>query len=102
MLRQVDTLSLQISEFEQRLKDLVEITLEMQLLMSLPGVGVILAATLHLGIGEIGRFPSAECLELCRNHAARAACRTQQLLLLLPGVRLLFGEFESYELCGAH
>jgi hypothetical protein len=36
MLRQVDTLRLQISEFEQRLKDIVEITLEMRLLMSLP------------------------------------------------------------------
>jgi hypothetical protein len=36
MLRQVDTLRLQISEFEQRLKDMVEIALEMRLLMSLP------------------------------------------------------------------
>jgi transposase len=62
MLRQVDTLSLQVSEFEQQLKDLVEITLEMQLLMSLPGVGVILAATIALEIGEIVRFPSAEHL----------------------------------------
>jgi transposase len=62
MLEQVDGLSEQIGQFEQRLKELVEITPEMQRLMSLPGVGVILAATVALEIGEIGRFPSAEHL----------------------------------------
>jgi len=62
MLRQLDSLSSQIAQFEQRLKELVEITPEMQRLMSLPGVGVILAATVALEIGEIGRFASAEHL----------------------------------------
>ncbi len=59
MLAQLDGLSEQIQEFEQRLEELVEITPEMQWLMSLPGVGVILAATIALEIGEVGRFPDA-------------------------------------------
>ena len=62
MLAQVDTLNLQIAAFEQRLKNLVEVTPDMQGLMSLPGVGVILAATVSLEIGDIERFPSAEHL----------------------------------------
>jgi transposase len=62
MLQLVDGLQQQISQFEQRLKRLVELTPAMQLLMSLPGVGVILAATIALEVGEIERFPSAEHL----------------------------------------
>jgi transposase len=62
MLEQIDGLKQQIDRFEQRLKGLVEVTLEMQRLMSLPGVGVILAATAALEIGEITRFRSAEHL----------------------------------------
>ncbi len=62
MLAQLDTLSRQTDQFEERLEGLVELTPEMQGLISLPGVGVILAATTALEIGEIERFPSAEHL----------------------------------------
>jgi transposase len=62
MLAQLDGLSEQIGQFERRLEELVEVTPEMQGLMSLPGVGVILAATMALEIGEIERFLSAEHL----------------------------------------
>lgn len=62
MLEQLDHLSGQIEAFEQRLKELVEITPEMQRLMSMPGVGVILAATIALEVGEVSRFLSAERL----------------------------------------
>jgi transposase len=62
MLAQLDTLSVQIAEFEKRLEELVEATPEMQRLETLPGVGVILAATMWLEIGDIGRFLSAERL----------------------------------------
>jgi transposase len=62
MLAQLDVLGEQIRQFEQRLKELVEVTPEMQRLESLPGVGEILAATIVLEIGEIGRFLSAERL----------------------------------------
>jgi transposase len=62
MLTQLDSLSEQIRQFEKRLEELVEITPEMQWLETLPGVGVILSATIALEIGEIGRFLSAERL----------------------------------------
>jgi transposase len=59
MLAQLDGLSEQIRQFEQRLEELVEVTPEMQWLETLPGVGVILAATIALEIGDVGRFPDA-------------------------------------------
>ena len=62
MLKQLDSLSEQIREFEKRLGEVVEVTPEMQWLETLPGVGVILSATIALEIGEIGRFLSAERL----------------------------------------
>ena len=62
MLMQLDTLSAQIGEFEKRLEELVEATPAMQWLETLPGVGVILAATMALEIGEVNRFLSAERL----------------------------------------
>ena len=62
MLRQLDGLNEQIGEFEKRLGELVEVTPEMQRLETLPGVGVILAATIWLEIGDVGRFLSAERL----------------------------------------
>jgi transposase len=62
MLLQLDSLSAQIRDFEKRLAELVEVTPAMQWLETLPGVGVILAATIALEIGEIGRFLSAERL----------------------------------------
>lgn len=59
MRAQLDTLSEQVLHFEGRLKELVEVTPQMQRLMTLPGVGVILGATVALEIGEVERFPSA-------------------------------------------
>ena len=62
LLNQLDFVIAQVTEMESRLKDLVEITPEMKLLRTLPGIGVILSATILLEIGEIERFPSAEHL----------------------------------------
>jgi transposase len=62
MLRQLDALHEQIREFEQRLAELVEVTVEMQRLKTLPGIGNILAATVSLEIGEVSRSASAERL----------------------------------------
>lgn len=59
LLAQLDFVGAQVKGLEQRLGDLVEITPAMQWLLTLPGVGVILAATIALEIGEIERFPSA-------------------------------------------
>ncbi len=62
MLAQLDSLSEQARQFEKRLEQLVEVSPMMQWLMTLPGVGVILAATIALEIGEIERFANAERL----------------------------------------
>ena len=59
MRAQLESLSEQVVQFERRLKDLVEVTPPMQRLMTLPGVGVILSATVALEIGTIERFASA-------------------------------------------
>lgn len=59
LLAQLDFVEAQVRQLEQRLEELVEVTAEMQWLMTLPGVGVILAATIALEIGEVQRFPSA-------------------------------------------
>ena len=59
LLAQLDFVSAQGKQLEQRLQELVEVTPEMQWLLTLPGVGVILAATIALEIGEVERFPSA-------------------------------------------
>jgi len=59
MLKQLDFVQTQITQQEQRLKTLLTVTPAMELLMSLPGIGLILAAVLALEIGEITRFASA-------------------------------------------
>lgn len=56
-LEQIDFQGRQIAQQEARLKELVEITEAMQLLMTMPGVGIILSATILLEIGQVSRFP---------------------------------------------
>lgn len=59
LLAQLDFVSQQVRELEERLGKLVEVSEAMQWLLSMPGIGVILAATIALEIGEVSRFPSA-------------------------------------------
>jgi transposase len=59
LLMQLDFIGAQLKQVESRLDHLVDVTEEMQWLMSMPGVGVILAATIALEIGDVQRFPSA-------------------------------------------
>lgn len=59
LLAQLDFVGGQVRDIEQRLQKLVEVSESMQWLMTMPGVGVILAATIALEIGEVSRFPSA-------------------------------------------
>lgn len=58
-LARLDFVSEQVRQTEQRLKALVEVNQSMQWLMTMPGIGVILAATIALEVGEVSRFPSA-------------------------------------------
>ncbi len=59
LVAQLDFVREQIQQVEKRLAELVRITPAMQWLQTIPGIGVILAATIELEIGDIGRFPSA-------------------------------------------
>jgi transposase len=59
LLAQLDFVSAQACQLEQRLETLVKLTPEMQWLLSMPGIGIILAATIALEIGAIERFPDA-------------------------------------------
>ena len=62
LLEQLDVLEDQIHQQEQRLKALVQVTPSIRRLMSLPGVGIILASVIALEIGDVSRFPDAEHL----------------------------------------
>ena len=62
LLDQLDSLQARIQEEEERLKEILPRTPAMQLLASLPGVGLILSATLALEIGEVSRFATHEHL----------------------------------------
>ena len=62
LLAHLDFVIEQIGELERRLRELVQLTPEMELLKTAPGIGIILAATIMLEIGDVNRFPSAEHL----------------------------------------
>lgn len=62
LLEQLDFIEEQIAGQQRRLKDLLEVTPQMALVDSLPGVGTILAAVIVLEIGDVQRFASAERL----------------------------------------
>jgi transposase len=52
----------QVKLFEQRIKAVVAETPEIQLLMTMPGIGRILGTVIAFEIGDVNRFPSAEHL----------------------------------------
>jgi transposase len=62
LVEQLDLVERQIGAQESRLKALVRVTPEMERLMTMPGVGVILAATIALEVGDVNRFATAERL----------------------------------------
>jgi len=59
-LRLLDEISGQIMAIEQRIARIVAVTQSMQLLMTVPGVGKILAITIALETGDVSRFPDGE------------------------------------------
>jgi len=62
LLEQLDFVQKQSDEHEKRLLELLKQTPAMQLLKTLPGVGVILSAVMALEIGQVDRFASGERL----------------------------------------
>lgn len=61
-LKLLDQLEEQIDLAEKRIRQVIAVTPEMQLLMTLPGVGPILAITIALEVGDVARFPDASHL----------------------------------------
>lgn len=53
----LDHLAEQIDMAEHRIREVIAVTPAMQLLMSLPGVGPVLAITIALEVGDVSRFP---------------------------------------------
>ena len=62
LLAQLDFVQEQVAAQEQRLNELLAVSPAMELLMTLPGIGLILGAAIALEIGDIQRFASAERL----------------------------------------
>lgn len=60
LLEQVETLDRQVRLFEQQMGAVCEVTPEIELVMTLPGVGFILATVIALEVGEITRFANSE------------------------------------------
>jgi transposase len=59
VMDQLDSLEGQIRLFEQRMKEVFTPTEELRFLMSLPGIGFILAVVIASEVGDVERFPSA-------------------------------------------
>ena len=62
LLRQVEELSGQIRQFEQRIQATFKPTPAIQQLMTVPGVGLTLAVVIALEVGDVARFATAEKL----------------------------------------
>jgi transposase len=60
LLEQLDFVCQQIQEQERELEKLLPVHPSIERLQSLPGVGLILAATIWLEMGTVGRFPGCE------------------------------------------
>jgi transposase len=56
----LDLTQTQIDELEARLHERVAVTPDRQLLITIPGIGVILATTIVLEAGDMARFADAE------------------------------------------
>jgi len=60
LLQQLDLVCRQIADHQKRLRERIDLTPGMRRLMSLPGIGPILAPTVFLEVGDVGRFRTAE------------------------------------------
>jgi transposase len=84
LLEQVEALARQVREFEQRIQAVFKPTPAIQLLLTLPGVGLTLAVVIALEVGDVARFATAEKLAgyagtTPRVHASAGKTRYGQL-----------------------
>src|SRR5437667_2420572 len=80
LLEQVEELDRRVREFEQRIQAVFKPTPAIQLLLTLPGVGLTLGVVIALEVGDVARFASAEKLAAYagatpRVHASRGKPR---------------------------
>ena len=62
LLEQVEELDRRVHGFEHRMQAVFKVTPEIQRLLTVPGVGPILAVVIALEVGAVARFPTAERL----------------------------------------
>lgn len=62
LLEQVEQLTREVDSLEQRMTTVFKPTPAIQWLLTLPGVGLILAVVIALEVGDVTRFPTAEKL----------------------------------------
>jgi transposase len=62
LLHHLDEVERQISKIEKRMKEVFHPNEETELLMTMPGVGFILAVVISLEVGDVGRFSGPELL----------------------------------------
>jgi len=62
LLEQVESLDRRVNAFEERIKTVFKPTPAIQLLLTLPGVGLTLAVVIALEVGDVARFATAEKL----------------------------------------
>lgn len=62
LLNHLDEVSRQVGEIEKRMKEVFHSNEEIELLMTMPGVGFILAVVISLEVGDVGRFSGPERL----------------------------------------
>ncbi len=62
LLEQVEQLTREVDDLEQRMTALFKPTPAIQWLLTLPGVGLILAVVIALEVGDVTQFPTAEKL----------------------------------------
>ena len=87
LLAQLDFIQSQVETQEKRLQQLLKVTAAMQRLQSLPGVGLILAATVALEIGDVGRFASHEHLASYAGTTPRVHASGERSALRPPASR---------------
>lgn len=59
MMRELESVEARIEELERRMKEVFSSTPEIELLMTLPGVGFLLAVVIAYEMGDVGRFAGA-------------------------------------------
>lgn len=74
-LAMLDFLEIQIESAEQRLNAIMKVSVEADLLKTLPCVGKILSMVLMLEIGRVDRFPTAQHLASYAAHLQRRTVR---------------------------